>query len=83
MDLEKPFHRHKCKWCTWVGTLGHPGKLSTADPVDVYFCDKDRKSLLVIRYGKGDNVGIHDTEKQNWLPEFNEGLRMAREQGML
>ena len=84
VETDKPRHKHGCKKCQWLATLEHPGSYSKPDPCDVYFCDKDGLSVIVVRYGKGTNVALHNAESPTtYVPEFNEGMRLAREKGML
>ena len=83
LDIKKPAHKHKCKSCMWLATFAHPGPFSKAAPCDVYFCDKDDATRIVIRYGSGTNVSLHNTWAETQVPEFNEGMRLAREKGML
>ena len=82
-EVEKPVHKHKCKQCEWLASFEHPGQFSKAKPCDVYYCDKDGESLIVVRYGPGTNVAMHSVAAETEVPEFNEGMRLAREKAML
>lgn len=84
LEVEKPHHKHKCKKCAWVASFGHPSKFSSVAPCDVYLCLKDAVPRIVCRYGKGPgNVVDHLVGVETSVPEFNEGMRLVSEKGML
>ena len=82
-ELEKPAYKHKCKHCTWLGSLEHRSQFSEVHPCDLYFCDEGGLELVVVRYGKGTQLTIFNTSSHSRVPEFLEGVRLAELAGLV